>query len=282
MSSEFPVVIDPDDPRAPPTEIWARLTPAEKQRVLDELPSEIESALPPEGDIHRKASLGPLGALDAFFKRTGRRVYLSSNLPVYYPAERMFAPDLIAVVDVEPHDRQGWVVDAEGKGLDFALEILFRGDNRKDLQRNVQRYAALGIQEYFIFDRKRMRLIGYSLPESGGAYQPIIPQEGRWPSKVLGLEFGLESERLRLFVGTAQVPELGELVARAEAMLSQAQEVVANAEQRAEAEAQRAEAEAQRAEAEAQRAEAEAQRADQAEAELSRVRAELEALKRQK
>jgi hypothetical protein len=155
VSSELPVIIDPDDPRAPPTEVWARLSERERQLVLDALPSEIVSALPPEGDAHRKASQGPLGALDEFFKRTGRRVYLSSNLAVYYPGERMFAPDLIAVLDVEPGDRDSWVVDAEGKGLDFVLEILLRGDARKDLHKNVQRYAALGIQEYFVFDRRR-------------------------------------------------------------------------------------------------------------------------------
>ena len=78
----------------------------ERARVVDALPSEIESAYPPEGDVHRKAKDGPLGALDAYFRRIGRRVYLSSNLPVYYPGEPIFAPDLIAVLDVEPHERE--------------------------------------------------------------------------------------------------------------------------------------------------------------------------------
>ena len=289
MSIRPELTIDPHDPRAPSAEVWAKLSDSQRAQVLLQLPSEIESAPPPEGDSHRKASAGPLSALDAYFKRTGRRVYLSSNLPVYYPDEQLFAPDLIAVMDVEPHDREHWVVSHEGKGLDLALEILSRGDRRKELERNVERYARLGIQEYFVFDRKRSKLAAYSLGgegEGASSYAPIIPQHGRWRSSVLGLEFGVEADRLRLFSGTAPVPELSELAERAELLLQDAQQLVEAAELRAEEEAHRAEEEARRAEEEARRAEEEAERAkaetrraQRAEAEVERLRAELEALK---
>ena len=83
-------------------------------------------------------------------------MYLACELPVYYPGERMFAPDVIAVMDVEPHSRMRWVVSAEGKGLDFALEVHVAGERRKDLERNVERFARLGIREYFLFDRGRL------------------------------------------------------------------------------------------------------------------------------
>jgi hypothetical protein len=66
---------------------------------------------------------GVLDALDGFFRRTGRKIYLSSELAIFYPGERRFAPDLLAVADVDPHERSSWVVAAEGKGLDFVLEI---------------------------------------------------------------------------------------------------------------------------------------------------------------
>src|SRR5882672_531709 len=108
-----PYVVDPEDPRAPSQELWDAMSEEERAQVVDALPSEIESAYPPEGDTHRKAKDGPLGALDAYFRRIGRRVYLSSNLPVYYPAERLFAPDLIAVLDVDPHERDRWVTSDE-------------------------------------------------------------------------------------------------------------------------------------------------------------------------
>ncbi|WP_437970098.1 hypothetical protein WMF04_12705 [Sorangium sp. So ce260] len=53
-------VIDPDDPRAPPQELWDRMTPEERQRVLDTLPSEFEisEACPPEGDFHFNPKVG--------------------------------------------------------------------------------------------------------------------------------------------------------------------------------------------------------------------------------
>jgi Uma2 family endonuclease len=286
VTEKFPFSIDPDDPRAPTSDVWARLTDEERAWVIEALPSEIPSALPPEGDRHRLAKDGPLGALSAYFRKIGRKVYLSSNLPVYYPGERLFAPDLIAVTDVEPHERDKWIVDAEGRGLDLALEVLYRGDDRKDLEANVVRFAELRIQEYFIYDRKRVKLIGYALPEGRDEYEPIVPQKGRWASRVLGLELGLEGERVRLYAGTAALPELEELAFRGEALLAGAFDRVEAAERRAEQEALRAEQEALRAEQEALRAEQEALRAEQesrraefAEAELKRLRAEVERLR---
>ena len=268
-----PYFIDPKDPRAPSQEIWDSLSDDEREQVVEALPSEIESAYPPEGDIHRIAKDGPLGALGAYFRRIGRRVYLSSNLPVYYPDEPLFAPDLIAVLDVDPARRDRWVTSHEGRGLDLALEVLYRGDDRKDLERNVERFARLGIPEYFIYDRKREKLQGYALEAGEKSYRRIVPQDGRWPSRVLGLELSLEGERLRLYSGTAAVPELEELAARGERLLTDAIARVEEAEQRAEREARRAEQESQRAEQEARRAEQEAERADRAERELAVLRA---------
>jgi Uma2 family endonuclease len=273
--SRPPYVVDPEDPRAPPQDVWDAMSAEERIRVVEELPSEIESAYPPEGDVHRKAKDGPLGALGAYFKRIGRRVYLSSNLPVYYPGERIFAPDLIAVLDVEPHERDRWVTSHEARGLDLALEVLYRGDDRKDLERNVERFARLGIPEYFIYDRKRGRLQGYVLEEGEAVYERIVPQQGRWPSRVLGLSLSLEGDRLRLYAGTAAVPELEELAARGEQLLADAIARVEEAEKRAEQETERAEQAAQRAEQEARRAEQEAERANRAERELAALRAEL-------
>ena len=99
-----PYRIDPDDPRAPPQEVWERLTPEERARIVDGLPSEfpVSEAAPPEGDPHFVAKVRTRLVLEGFFSRTGRKVYLACELPVYYPGERMFAPDVIAVLGVEP------------------------------------------------------------------------------------------------------------------------------------------------------------------------------------
>ena len=51
-----------------------------------------------------------------------------------------------------------WDVNYEGKGPDFILEIHHHGARSKDLVLNVDRYARLGVREYFVFDRKKLEL----------------------------------------------------------------------------------------------------------------------------
>jgi hypothetical protein len=255
-----PYRIDPDDPRAPSQEVWERLTPEERARIVAGLPSEfpVSEAAPPEGDPHFVAKARTRQVLEGFFTRTGRKVYLACELPVYYPGERMFAPDVIAVVGVEPHERMSWVVSAEGKGLDFALEIHVAGDRRKDLERNVERFARLGIREYFLFDRGRLRLTGWKLQSGRRGYRAILPQQGLFPSEVLGLELRVEGERLRFHHDGTPVPEADEMIALLE---RRAQE----------SEVQRAEEARLRAEEVRRREDAERQLAE-ALAELARLR----------
>lgn len=231
-------VVDPADPRAPAQEVWDRLSERERRQVVASLPSEVPRAGPPEGDPHRVPKKRAFEALDEYFRRGGRRVYLSSELPVYYPDEPMFAPDLIAVLDVEPHEREKLVVSDEGRGLDFVLEIHVAGDARKDFEINVERYARLGIPEYFVLSPLRQRLVGYALGSSS-TYQPIVPQGGLWRSGVLGLEIAVEQGNLRFYADTAPLPDARELIDRLSSMVDGA--VV-----RAEEEARRAERLAQK------------------------------------
>ncbi|WP_437561584.1 Uma2 family endonuclease [Sorangium sp. So ce542] len=276
--------IDPDDPRAPPQELWDRMTPEERQRVLDTLPSEFEvsEASPPEGDFHFNPKVAARDALGGYFQRIGRRVYLACELPVYYPAERMFAPDLIAVLDVEVKERAHWSVSAEGKGVDLALEILWSGRSKKDLEDNVIRYASLGISEYFVFDRRRRRLRGFRLAQGSARYQPIVPQDGRLTSAVLDLDLGLEEDRLRFFQGQTALPETRELLARLDTMVGGLETRIEQTERRLDEERQRADEERQRADEERQRADEERQRADEAERRLAEALAELTRLKRER
>lgn len=232
--------VDPDDPRAPPQAVWDALTEEERRQVVAHLPSEIERATPPEGDPHRLPKSRALEALSEYYRRIRRRVYLSAELPVYYPDEAMFAPDLLAVLDVEAHERASWVVSQEKRGLDFVLEIHVSGNARKDFEENVERFARLGIPEYFAFDPLRRRLLGWALPDpSAKAYAPVIPQEGRWPSRVLELDLAIDDARLRFYHGSAPLLDAGELIARLSRMVD-------DATHRAEEEARRAERLAER------------------------------------
>ncbi len=252
-------VIDPDDPRAPSEEVWASLTEEERLDVLASLPSEIPRALPPEGDAHRIPKAQALESLGEYFRQKGRSVYLSSELPVYYPAEPMFAPDLIAVLDVATHPRPHWVVSHEGKGLDFVLEVHVAGDRRKDTEVNVERLERLQVPEYFVYEPLKARLIGYRLHDA--TYSPILPQGGRWKSSVLQLDLALDEGRLRFFTGSSPLLDSRELIDQLTSMVDKVVQKAKAEAQRADSEAQRADSEAQRADSEAQRAEHEARRA---------------------
>lgn len=279
--------VDPADPRAPSQAEWDRMTPVERERVVAMLPSEDSLELmPPEGDPHWNAKADARRTLEAFFRRTGRKVYLSSELSVYYPGEPRFAPDVLAVLDVEPHDRTKWVVTTEGKGLDLVIEVHHQGDPVKDYETNVVRYARLGIAEYFIFDRGKLTLHGYRLPKvasarkgRGRGYQRILPQQGRYTSEVLGLDLMVVESKMRFFVGMAPLPEAEELIAKFGSMLDDVIIHQQDAEQRAEIEAKRAEIETKRADTAEKRARKEAKRADTAERLLAEARATIEKLK---
>jgi len=222
---------------------------------------------PPEGDRHFKAKTRALGALRSYFTRQRRRIYLAAELPVYYPAEPRFAPDLLAVLDAEDVDRDKWVVSSEGKGLDWVLEVHVGSDRKKDAELNVARYARLGIPEYFLYDRARNRLAAYRLDSPDArTYTTIVPNEGLYESRVLGLDVHVDRERLRFYAGTALLLESDDLIARLQEMYDDAQ--------------RRAEEEAKLREEEAKLREAEIRRREAAEQEVARLRAELERLKR--
>ena len=273
-------ILDLDDPRAPTHDQWALMSPAERERVVAMLPARLPLSLVPEGDPHRKAKTSALEALDGFFQRTGRRIYLSSEIGVYYPGERRFAPDLLAVLDVEPHDRMTWVVDAEGKGLDFVLEVHVAGDWAKDHIANVERYARLGIHEYVVFDRKQLRLQGYRLVPRTRTYQRLVPQAGFFASEVLGLDLRVEGTKLRFFHGNALIEDADERIARLGSIVNEVLVHKEEALRRAE-ELEGKLVEEQRLRADEQRGREEEQRGrEEAERRLTEALAEIERLKR--
>jgi len=227
----------------------------ERERVVASLPSEFEitEANPPEGDIHSDVVYGARDALRTYFRKLRRKIYIAANMAVYYPAERVFSPDVIAVLDVEDHPRDSWIVDAEGRGLDLCIEVHWLGRREKDFVGNVERYAQLGIREYFVCDLRRLELEGYRLPEvDAGVYTPLLPHARRLHSEVLDLDVGVDGQRLRFFHGSAAIPYADELIARLDAAVEEA----------------------------GRHAQAEAERANEAERRLAEAMAELETLKK--
>ena len=280
--------VDPLDPRAPPQSLWDQMSEDERAAIVDALPSDfpVSESSPPEGDRHYEAYTMARETLSRWFRDRGRRVYVSGNLPVYYPGETMFSPDVIAVMDVEPHQRESWIVSREGgRGLDFALEVIVSGRRRKDLQENVERYARLGIAEYFVFDRSRSMLRAYRLGERS-RYERLMPQGGRYRSAVLELDLFLEGASLRFAVGDARLLSSGELVDQLSGLINDAEqravelEAALEEEQRKREEEQRRREEEQRRREEEQRKREEEQRKrEESEREVERLRLELERLR---
>ena len=236
-------------PIAPTAEAWRALSPDARERLLVEILEALSDprSLMAEGRPHKRAKSRALDLLGLHFKAMGRVVYLAEEMAVVYPGEEVFSPDVLAVLDVpQPEDdpRMAWVVADEGRGLDFVLEVLHHGDRDKDLVENVERYARLGIPEYFIYDRARQQVHGYRLAAPGAKrYQRIVPQSGRYRSNVLGIDMAIAGGTLRFFQGMAELFGSADLIGRLTGIVEEL-----------EAKAQQAEAKAEKAETRAQQA----------------------------
>jgi len=221
------------------------MTPAERERVQVQINAALSASVDvmSEGQPHKKAKSRTIDALGLHFRTIGRTVYLAEELAVLSPGEKPFSPDILAVLDVEPvedDERLSWVVADEGKGPDLVLEVLHKGDRTKDLVTNVERYARLGISEYFVYDRLRQQIHGYRLIEPGAArYQRIVPQLGHFLSGVLGLNLAIVDNNLRFLAGEALLPVSADLIGRLQGMMGNLESKAAQAEaQAAQAEAQ--------------------------------------------
>ncbi len=228
-------------PIGPSVEAWRAMTPEARLAFVVEVNTALTEATRAmsEGQPHRKAKSRAVDMLGLHFKKMGRVVYVAEELSVVYPGEESFSPDVLAVLDVpqpEDDERMAWVVADEGKGLDFVLEVLHRGNRRKDLVDNVVRYARLGIPEYFVYDRAQQRVVGHRLVGEGARrYERIIPQAGRHTSLVLGLDLAIQGGSLRFFQGMAELFSSEDLIQRLNDMVgsleAKAEEAAAKAEQ---------------------------------------------------
>ena len=116
-------------------------------------------------------------------------------------------PDLLIAFGVDPADYEasnGYVVSEQGKPPDFVLEVASESTAETDVRVKRDEYAALGILEYWRFDKTGefhgVRLAGDRLVDGG--YQPIPIDEldsGNLEgySAVLNLNLRWENGRLQ-------------------------------------------------------------------------------------
>ncbi|MGL4553502.1 MAG: Uma2 family endonuclease [Gemmataceae bacterium] len=157
----------------------------------------------PETDWHRTLMCNLIDTLIRFF--TGRRVYTSGNLLIFYEEgnrRRHISPDVFVARGVEQFPRPNYLIWEEGKAPEFVIELTSSTTRVNDLTSKMELYRdVLRVKEYFLFDPfgdfLEPRLQGYRL--RGGQYAPIRPVEGRFPSRVIGLHLEQDGNDLRLW-----------------------------------------------------------------------------------
>ena len=159
-----------------------------------------------ETDIHATCMMYVTYALKGWLKRHGREdVYVASNNFLYYEQgnpRAVVSPDVYVVVGVPAHLRDTYLLWSEPKGPDFVLEVTSAGTRRDDERRKREVYAALGVDEYFLYDPRAEYLApplqGFRLQDGEYRAAPSVTAlAGRAvavTSEVLGLEFRDERE----------------------------------------------------------------------------------------
>ena len=165
-----------------------------------------------ESDFHIDCLIYVRDALRSHYERRARgNVCVAANMFLYYEEgnpRAVVAPDVFVVLAAPGHRRDSYLLWNEPKAPDFVLEVTSRSTRGEDEGRKRRVYAALGVQEYFLFDpRGEYRnppLAGYRL--HGSAYR-ALPAVAVLPggalsvhSEVLGLDLRdqREAQMLRL------------------------------------------------------------------------------------
>ena len=234
-------------------------------------------------DLHRRILTRTLQVLDTHFEKRPE-VYVSGDILMYYvegDPRKSVSPDVLVTFGLGKKLRRTYLVWQEGKVPDFAMEFSSESTYRNDLGRKMELYAALGIQDYFLYDAEGRYLpspiMGVTLID--GSYVPISAgPDGGLHSTALSLDFHVDDVGLGIYDPVAgewlQTPAES-AVQRAERAETRAESAVQRAE-RAETRADQAETRADQAET---RADQETIARQNAEAELAELQEEIERLK---
>lgn len=241
-------------------------------------------------DLHRRILTRTLQVLDTYFEKRPE-VYVSGDILMYYvegDPRKSVSPDVLVAFGLGKKLRRTYLVWQEGKVPDFAMEFSSKGTYRNDLGHKMELYAALGIQDYFLYDAEGLYLpssiMGFTLID--GSYVPISAgTDGGLHSTALSLDFHVGDVGLGIYDPIAgewlQTPAES-AVRRAELAETRAESAVRRAEAaetRAETAETRVETAETRAEQETLRADLETLARQKAEAELAELREEIERLK---
>ena len=245
-------------------------------------------------ELQYDAIIDAVFALKMHLQQRGRAGTVRGNCALYYDAANLtayVAPDVLLAYGVTVPSEEGYAPWVYGKVPDLVMEMASPSTHAQDSGFKRDRYAALGIPEYWQYDPHHQYLtedlLGWQLRDGVYVPIPLQPDHPRGASigrsAVLDTDWGLDMATggLRLWnpvqgrwyltvqeAGTAHRRE----AARADQEAVRASQEAARADQ----EAVRASQEAARADQEAARASQEAARARKAEAEIARLQVLLQ------
>lgn len=155
-------------------------------------------------DRHRYWLIRILQTLETHFA-SDPGVYVSGDIMMYYEEgspRKSVSPGVLVTFGIGQKFRRTYNVWEEGKVPGFVMEFSSKGTYRNDLGQKRELYAALGMQNYFLYDAEGLylpsALMGFELVE--GAYVAIpSTTDGGLLSPVLGLTFHLRGEGLGIY-----------------------------------------------------------------------------------
>ena len=154
-----------------------------------------------ETDLHRDWMIRILEILK--YRYRGQRVYVASNLLVYYEQgvpRKFVVPDDFVVLDCDPHRRRVFKTWEEGKVPDVVFEVTSRGTRSEDESFKPQIYELIGVQEYFLYDPSseylHPALQGFRRQGREGFVAMVPGHDGSLTSEMLGIVLRLDGEEL--------------------------------------------------------------------------------------
>ena len=140
--------------------------------------------------------------------------YVASNLLVYFEEgvpRRFVVPDVFVVLNCDPGSRRVYKVWEEPSPPQVVFEITSASTRREDEIWKPERYAQIGVQEYFLFDPTADYLSpplqGFRTTASG--FEPVGPDaNGALISEVLGIRLELQGPDLVLTDLSSEQPLL--------------------------------------------------------------------------
>ena len=155
-------------------------------------------------DRHRRILFHTIETLETHYAQQPD-VYVSGDILMYYvegDPTQVIAPDVLVSFGLEKKERLTYLAWVEGKLPDFVMEFSSKTTYNEDLGPKKDRYAFLGIQDYFLYDAIGIYLpsplMGFTLVD--GVYVPIsTAEDGGLHSDVLSLDFHVDAVGLKLY-----------------------------------------------------------------------------------